>query len=106
MSQHSSTHVPKYAAAGHECRTSKGCKNARVLSISILFSHKYSGQLGEYVYRKKIFGVSCILRKGKSDLHVNRVILQTRGKGLIYGRCFYKYLLFKLRVVNFAPFSS
>ena len=30
----------------------------RILSISTIFSHKYSGQLGEYVKRKKISGVS------------------------------------------------
>ena len=43
------THVPKYVAAGQKCWTSKGCKNTQILSISIILSHKYSGQLGEYV---------------------------------------------------------
>ena len=41
-----------------ELTSSNACRNARILSIEIIFSLMKSGKLVDFIKRKKMFGVS------------------------------------------------
>ena len=54
----SPTQIPLYAVVNIEIACSNACRNARILSIEIIFSPMKSGKLVDFFKRKKIFGVS------------------------------------------------
>ena len=85
MSQHNSARVPRYVAAGQESQTSKCCRNARILSISKLFSPKRSGQFGKLKKTGKEWGVSCTLKEVFATMllgifsHIIPLVIYLRG---------------------------
>ena len=58
----SPTQIPLCAVVNIEITYSNACRNARILSIEIIFSLMKSGKLVDFLKRKKIGGVSGTLR--------------------------------------------
>ena len=58
----SPTQTPLCAVVNIEIACSNACRNARILSIAIIFSLMKSGKLVDFFKRKKILGVSGTLK--------------------------------------------
>ena len=54
----SPTQIPLCAVVNIEITCSNACRNARILSIEIIFSLMKSGKLADFFKRKKFWGVS------------------------------------------------
>ena len=62
----SPTQIPLCAVVNIEIACSNACRNARILSIAVIFSLMKSGKLVDFFKRKKNEGVSGTLSKGSA----------------------------------------